>query len=151
MSTRCQLRVIQEGLDGEDSVTLYHHYDGYPGHIVPEIAKARELAGGDRASGQAVQVAAHLCAAHPEPAGFELEDGHALHGDLDFYYRLFLVNTARGSRAEEPRWEVEISRVRYSSPSGEELQVVMSRRPLTAALLWQESESRREHRGIRTP
>ena len=36
MSTRCQVKVG----DGEESVTLYHHTDGYPEYMVPTIWKA---------------------------------------------------------------------------------------------------------------
>lgn len=118
MSTRCQVQVVQEGLNWSESVTLYHHHDGYPSNMVSMIAKTYEQfsqprdIGTDKPLdekwmlGRAGHVAAFLCAV--DPFEFEPEDGHDLHGDIEYYYRLYIVNTQRGSTAEEPAWELEI-------------------------------------------
>ena len=106
MSTRAQVLVIQEELGGwEDKVLLYHHTDGYPEYMLPLLAKARSMAGG-REAGGAGKVASFLCAA--DPGVFEPEAGFALHGDIEYLYRLYVANMAGGSMAENPRWEVEV-------------------------------------------
>jgi hypothetical protein len=98
-------------------VTLYKHTDGYPGNIIPRLIEAYQLATapmrfGSQSydkkweAGRAGKVAGYICATHP--GSFEPEAGHQLHGDIQFYYRLYLVNTAEGSMAEDPKWEVEI-------------------------------------------
>mgnify|MGYP001603708666 CR=1 FL=1 len=117
MSTRCQVQVIQEGLDELQTITLYHHSDGYPEHIIPCILKGFQLGkrghrfGGkvykaDWELGRAGKAASYLCAAHP--GSFEPEAGHELHGDIRFYYRLYLGNQNGGTYAEKPRWEIEV-------------------------------------------
>jgi len=113
MSTRCQVQVIQEGIWSK-KVTLYHHCDGYPDNILPIIQQAYEIGAqkGNRAQlglwelGRAGKVASLLCAA--DPGQFEPESGHKLHGDIEYYYRLYLVNKKGGSLAENPVWEIEI-------------------------------------------
>jgi hypothetical protein len=47
-----------------------------------------------------------LCSA--DSGGFEPEAGHKLHGDIEYYYRLYLINKQGGSLAENPTWEIEI-------------------------------------------
>ena len=109
MSTRCQVKVVQEGLSWEQAVTLYHHCDGYPSNMVPLIQRAHTEACEALpephqrcALGRAGKVAAQLCAT--EPDGFEPEEGHELHGDIEFYYVVTLLNTKGGTLAEEPTW-----------------------------------------------
>ena len=109
MSTRCQVVVIQEGLGWDEKVTLYHHSDGYPSNIIPLIKKAFEYKGeytNGWEKGRAGKVSSFLCWA--DPGAFEPEDGHELHGDIEYLYRLFVVNQNMGSIGESPRWEVEI-------------------------------------------
>lgn len=97
MSTRCQVRVIQEEQGWDASITLYHHSDGYPEHIIPDIVEAYAKFGEHRGAGRAGHVAAFLCAV--DPTSFEPEEGHELHGDIEYYYTLWV---GRG------QWEVEI-------------------------------------------
>jgi hypothetical protein len=113
MSTRCQVQVIQEGIWSE-KITLYHHCDGYPDNILPIIQQAYDI-GVTKDSGaklglwelgRAGKVASLLCAA--DPGQFEPEAGHELHGDIEYYYRLYAVNKQGGSLAENPAWEIEI-------------------------------------------
>src|SRR5882724_580287 len=100
MSTRCQVKVNQEGLSWEQSVMLYHHCDGYPEHMLACMAKGLGLIlakGANSAweAGRTGHAAAYLCAAHP--AGFEPESGFDLHGDIEFFYELEVRNFQGGS------------------------------------------------------
>jgi len=113
MSTRCQVKVVQTEL-WDDAVTLYHHCDGYPENIIPLINKTLQahikrhddqmikwkLSSKDQGkprweAGRAGKVASMLCSADPEE--FEPEQGHKLHGDIEYYYVLYV-----------PSWEVEV-------------------------------------------
>jgi hypothetical protein len=113
MSTRCQVQVIQEGI-WDEKITLYHHCDGYPDNILPIIQQAYDIgaAKGSGAQlglwelGRAGKVASLLCAS--DPGRFEPESGHKLHGDIEYYYRLYVVNKHGGSLAEAQIWEIEI-------------------------------------------
>jgi len=136
MSTRSQVIVIQEGLDWEESITLYHHWDGYPSGIIPLLwlaynYKRKPFYRGDKDTscmwekGRAGKAASLLCWAHP--AGFEPECGHELHGDIEFYYRLYVVNS------DPVRWDVEVlipKRGFWDAPIEENLQVLYERQPL---------------------
>ena len=94
MSTRCQVKVTGAW---QQAVTLYHHTDGYPSFIVPLIRKAHEAMAQPTRSGteelderwrmnRAGKVASYLC--FVDPGVFEPEVGHALHGDIEWYYTL---------------------------------------------------------------
>ena len=113
MSTRCQVQVIED-CDGQDfKVSLYHHTDGYPEYIIPKIYEAYCYENFDRyglnrdywdfTKTRAGKVASLLC--WSDPTVFEPEDHHMLHGDIDYYYRLFCLNSSQDKR---PLWEVEI-------------------------------------------
>jgi hypothetical protein len=114
MSTRCQVKVIQEGMDWQEEITLYHHCDGYPEHMIPTIAKAfnykaprftkRDYDSWEK--GRAGKVASFLC--WSDPGQFEPEVGHELHGDIEYYYKIYCVNHQNGSVADKPSWEIEI-------------------------------------------
>ena len=110
MSTRCQVKVIQEGLDWGESVTLYHHTDGYPEHMIPTINRAfnyQSKYGNDEwKKGRAGKVASLLCWA--EPGVFEPETSHELHPDIEYYYKLYCVSHKQGAVGDKPTWEVEI-------------------------------------------
>ena len=121
MSTRAQVKVQQAGLNWEQAVTLYHHYDGYPDThhgMIQQFWKAYEQCRDSYEGGRAGKVASYLCV--QDPGGFEPEEGHALHYDIDFYYVLTAENHGCGSMAERPTWAVEVFSVEqeYSaSPS----------------------------------
>lgn len=116
MSTRCQVQVVQEGCGWEEKVTLYHHTDGYPEYMIPIINKAynytEQYSWDNEPSfcgwqkGRAGKVASLLC--WSDPMVFEPEEGHDLHGDIEYFYRLYCVNDKGGSMATKARWEVEI-------------------------------------------
>jgi len=81
MSTRCQVKVTGTDINGSDSFTLYHHCDGYPDYMLPLIAK------GHIDSWQAGRIGkAAAMVVSSDPTGFELEQGHELHGDIEYYY-----------------------------------------------------------------
>ena len=121
MSTRSQVKVIDDEPEGNfsENVTLYHHHDGYPGHMVPLIHKAwkfgtkvhdkrypnLELGKINRAG----HVAAYLCYVHP--LEFEPESGHELHGDIEWYYKVYVSNKTKSisiRKAGVGEWMVEI-------------------------------------------
>jgi hypothetical protein len=106
MSTRCQVKVVQEGTEWKQEVSLYHHTDGYPDYMIGVIRKAKAQYGLGWEGGRAGKVASALCAI--DPMVFEPEDSHTLHGDIEFYYILKVQNQSGGSMAEIPNWEVEI-------------------------------------------
>lgn len=108
MSTRCNVHVIQEGCGWDEIVQLYHHCDGYPTHMLPLFAKAFEKFGQDWRGGRTGHVAAFMCAI--DPTGFEPESGLDLHGDIEFFYKIYTVNTQHGTMAKRPIWEVETLR-----------------------------------------
>ena len=115
MSTRCQVKVTQSGLSWESSVMLYHHCDGYPEHMVKLFRKAYEegvkptLHGTWESKnrwtmGRTGHVGAMLC--FVDPRGFEPESGLELHGDIEYFYEIEVINEDHGSMAEKPRWKV---------------------------------------------
>lgn len=108
MGTRCQVHVVQENVGWEQAVFLYHHFDGYPENILPLIGAAElSIPANERwKAGRTGIAAAFLC--YSDPGGFEPEEGHELHGDISYFYELYLINIASGSMAENPIWEVAI-------------------------------------------
>ena len=81
MSTRCQVKVTGTDINNADSFTLYHNCDGYPSYMLPLIAS------GWTDSWQAGRISkAAVMVASTDPNGFELEQGHELHGDIEYYY-----------------------------------------------------------------
>jgi len=121
MSTRCQVRIETEGLSWKEERWLYHHWDGYPENMIPIINQAREVIFNNFTSkqrdpetikhyaymnGRAGKVSSFLCTV--DPVGFEPEDVGDLHGDIEYLYKLFLVNKGDGSFGSEPIWEMEV-------------------------------------------
>jgi len=138
MSTRCQVKVKQEGLTWDEEITLYHHTDGYPQYMLPVFWKAYNYKDdytntNGWQKGRAGKVASFLCWA--DPGVFEPEDSHQLHGDIEYYYILYVVNPNGGSIAENPRWEVEIYQPKdfkkfWDNPIMENLKLLKKRAPL---------------------
>ena len=82
MSTRCQVQII--GIDiNPDKFTLYHHCDGYPTNMLPLLASAE---GDTWQHGRAGKATAFIIAT--DPGGYEPEQGHELHGDIEYYYQV---------------------------------------------------------------
>jgi hypothetical protein len=81
MSTRCQVFVTNNDINHSPGVTLYHRCDGYPENMLPTIAKGFQECFQAHRAGKAASM---ICGA--DPKGFEIEQGHALHGDIEFYY-----------------------------------------------------------------
>jgi len=97
MSTRCQVKVVAGGFAGgheDKAITLYHHCDGYPNNMLPLMASAYENDWQHERPGKA---AAFLCAV--DPGGFEPEEDHELHGDIEWYYVVYVTADL---------WEVEV-------------------------------------------
>ena len=111
MSTRCQVKVIQTGLNWDQEITLYHHTDGYPSNMIPLIHKAYHY--GETLQpdwyrpswqfGRAGKCASYLCWA--DPGVFEPEAQNLLHGDIEYFY----VIEARNSYTQpKPDWFVTV-------------------------------------------
>jgi len=114
MSTRCQVEVVQEDLEQAESVMLYRHFDGYCENVLPLFVKAYEIGkavaeeDGLKAYyilGRAGKVASFLCAAHP--GHFEPEAGPRLHFDIEYFYRLYVVNGHKEHKLPY-RWYVQV-------------------------------------------
>ena len=87
MSTRCQVKVTGTDINMADSHTLYHHCDGYPEYMLPTIAK------GLIDSWQAGRIGkAAVMIASADTTGYEMEQGHEIHGDIDYYYVVDVSN-----------------------------------------------------------
>lgn len=122
MSTRCQVRIETEGLSWKEERWLYHHWDGYPENMIPIINQAQSVVSNNFISmkrdpdtiksyaymnGRAGKVSSFLCAV--DPVGFEPEDVGDLHGDIEYLYKLYLVNKSDESYGIiSPVWEMEV-------------------------------------------
>lgn len=119
MSTRCQVKVTQEGMgDWKDEITLYHHCDGYPTNMLALFKEAWDIAtkqnqrwnkdtvGPGWEAGRAGKVASFICAS--DPGQFEPEAGHELHSDIEWYYVLSAVNEKSGSVDDNPVWKIKV-------------------------------------------
>jgi hypothetical protein len=103
MSTRCQVKIISKDYERGTAITLYHHCDGYPSNMVPLIASAYRP---EWKHGRVGHAAAFLIA--KEPDQFEPEEGHALHGDIEYYYVVTI--SSQGHVADVPTWNLTVYR-----------------------------------------
>jgi hypothetical protein len=150
MSTRCQIRTIEgnkedNGQFSED-VTLYHHCDGVAHWMVPLFYKAYQFGitpfvpdwkkneqnavptdGYQWQAFRAGYAASFLC--HIDPRGFVPESGHQLHGDIAFYYKLYVGGkTVKGQ--EHKQWELEIYKAKIRRKAAPILKRVLNKTPL---------------------
>ena len=120
MSTRCQVKVTTTYPDDSytQSITLYHHTDGYPSGILPLIYKAFQYENPTDAEygynnewtkGRAGKIASYLCWA--DPGEFEPEDSHALHGDIEYYYTI-----KAESKNKDIVWMVQVFETPFDCP-----------------------------------
>jgi hypothetical protein len=150
MSTRCQTKVIEGQTDSSqqynEDITLYHHCDGYPEWMVPLFWKAYlfgitpfvpvwkkdepAAAPTDAYQWQAFRggyAASMLC--HIDPRGFQPENSHELHGDIEWYYKLYVGGkTVKGQ--EQRQWELEIYKAKIRRKAAPLLKKVLNRTPL---------------------
>ena len=117
MSTRAQIEIKNK----DNKVLLYHHYDGYPEWLVPElIYKAFKLMEDDMKPGYEhfcfypESAALYFAEAHfqnvkefnesykergwktPLCSGFEFCDSHGLHSDIEWFYLIHLEEVPKG-------------------------------------------------------
>lgn len=108
MSTRCQVKIVTKGVQRpQEEFTLYHHCDGYPSSMVPLIAAAYAP---DWQHGRNGKVATFVVV--EDPTGYEIEQGHALHGDIEWYYILEVKSETHVGAI--PEWFLRV----YAVPSG---------------------------------
>lgn len=89
MSTRCQVKIKEFGVKNDrEAVTLYHHCDGYPSNMVPLLAGAYQP---DWQHGRIGKVASFVVA--EDANGYDIEQGHTLHPDIEWYYVLEVEST----------------------------------------------------------
>jgi len=89
MGTRCQVQCDGHKVFG-GRVTLYHHWDGYPRHMIPVIHKAfkKMKRDGSYHDGRSGYVASTLCWADPIQFDIEYDNGNELHGDIEWLYTI---------------------------------------------------------------
>jgi hypothetical protein len=131
MSTRCQVQVVAGGSCAgheDEKITLYHHWDGYPSNMVPLLASAFKPAASKGIAdaqnwmlGRPAKAAAFICAV--DAGGFEPESGHALHGDIEWFYRVKVTTEA---------WVVDVYSADGFDLEPEELRLVAKNVPLDA-------------------
>jgi|Deesub1362A_J573_1020465.scaffolds.fasta_scaffold08410_2 hypothetical protein len=118
MSTRAQIELTNE----EDRVLLYHHFDGYPEWLVPNLIQKALIIMQDDAVDPAYKqmcyrpeaAALYFAEAHfqnvkefnrkykekgwkiPLCSGFEFCDNHGLHADIEWFYLVHLAKEPDG-------------------------------------------------------
>jgi len=104
MSTRCQVKITQKGIsESKEAVTLYHHCDGYPTGMVPLIASAYKP---DWKHGRIGKAIAYVIAEDPD--GYDVEPGHKLHRDIEWYYVLEIESETHVKAI--PEWTLTVYR-----------------------------------------
>jgi len=122
MSTRCQVKVKEFGVENDqEAFTLYHHCDGYPSAMVPLIAGAYKP---DWKHGRIGKVASFVVAEDVE--GYEVEQGHELHGDIEWYYVLEVKSETHVSAV--PEWFLTVYDAPYDSRSIQDMRKVFEGR-----------------------
>jgi len=110
MGTRCQVLIVSKN-NPNDRIMMYHHWDGYPSHMLESIYGAWKYSVTPRVAyegGKPVdeswmsyrvgKVASFLC--HQEPGQYEPEASFEFHWDIEWFYRIDVSG--------ENGWEVEI-------------------------------------------
>jgi hypothetical protein len=82
-------RAVLTFKDKYDSFSVYHHYDGYPEHILPSIKDAQEFAW-DLPRFEASDFGAAFIAANKQKGGgnIYMTDSYESHGDLEYRYEI---------------------------------------------------------------
>lgn len=149
MSTRAEVRIIEGEKSESPRVTyLYHHSDGYPSYMVPALQRAYKRfvearadryglikfrVAGEEAhvsrwqGGRAGYAATFIAAADLGLDAVEPADEQNNHGDLDFYYTVWVKEGGRDYEKHQDlpaEWDVEI---RYSNENG---RIVTPRTPI---------------------
>jgi hypothetical protein len=118
MSTRCQVKVKEFGVENDsEAFTLYHHCDGYPSAMVPLIAGAYQP---DWKHGRIGKAAAYVLAEDPD--GYEMEQGHELHGDIEWYYVLEIKSETHVGAV--PEWFLTVYAAPYDGRSFDDMRTV---------------------------
>ena len=108
-----QVKIIYEHREGNDEVTLYHHFVRYPMHMITEMQAAVRMTRfpdfGDFGS-VPVNIAYQLSR---YDNAFVVEPDHDLHFDIFYYYRLYFVGTEYEQENELSKWEFEILTPEY--------------------------------------
>jgi len=116
MSTRCQVEFRdQYSKEGEKDVMLYHHYDGYPENMIPTIKdglKSFDKSGAHPYWWDSERVAAHFVANVDNGDFPQFQPSSEVHGDIEFYYIVTLINDA-GFLAKEQKRRFKIQYEEY--------------------------------------
>jgi len=111
MSTRCQVLVSHSdpgaiiNTSERTATLLYRHHDGYPEYMIPLFHEAYHsldhfTTGDNYQLDRPLKMASIICGA--DPRGFDIEQGYALHGDIEFLYHI--TPGIKGRR----RWNVTV-------------------------------------------
>jgi hypothetical protein len=116
------VKVKEYGVDDDkEAFTLYHHCDGYPSAMVPLIAGAYKP---EWKHGRIGKAAAFVLAEDSD--GYEMEQGHDLHGDIEWYYVLEIKSETHVGAV--PEWFLTVYDVPYDSRSIQEMRKVFEGR-----------------------
>jgi hypothetical protein len=152
MSTRCQTKVIEDEKENKynENITMYHHCDGMPDSMIPLFYKAylygvtpfipdwrvnQENPETIDMAWQAFRggyAASFLC--HIDPRGFQPENSHELHGDIEWYYKLYVQGKAVKGQKNKQQWEVEIYKATTRREGAPTLKKVLKKTPLCELL-----------------
>ena len=119
MSTRCQVKIRAVNGDDREAVTLYHHCDGYPSNMVPLIASAYQP-GWEH--GRVGKAASYVVA--EDVGGYDIEQGHQLHGDIEWYYVLSIESELHIGAV--PKWYLNVYDVPMDCNSVADMRLVFS-------------------------
>lgn len=115
---------------GEPEVTLYHHHDGYPTNMLPLLKRAWDEALAWHKARWKTDLYGPFDPEHPitcaslrspgkfanhvvatDPEGFEFEQGHEQHGDIEWYYVVEFDHAPTFSGPVEGRWKVQVDKL----------------------------------------
>jgi hypothetical protein len=134
MSTRCQVKIQTLGVESDkEAVTLYHHCDGYPSNMVPLLAGAYKP---DWQHGRIGKAASYVVAEDID--GYDIESGHALHGDIEWYYVLEIKSETHVNAV--PEWFLTVYEVPCDARSVKEMREVYHGRIQSAVPLAESME-----------
>ncbi len=119
MSTRCQVKIRAVNGNDAEAVTLYHHCDGYPSNMVPLIASAYKA---DWKHGRVGKAASYVVA--EDVSGYDIEQGHELHGDIEWYYVLSIESELHEEAI--PKWYLNVYDVPFGSTNVVDMRLVFA-------------------------
>jgi hypothetical protein len=126
------VKIKEQGVNkAKESFTLYHHCDGYPTAMIPLIAGAYKP---EWKHGRIGKVVSFVMA--EDPHGYEMEQGHELHGDIEWYYILEVKSEQHVGAI--PEWRLIVYKVTGIDPMSVSDMTRVYSGPLDKAVLFAE-------------